>query len=269
MIIHLKKKYAELLKIGKIKKKSKMKCSICNKVGHNKRTCKKMSKNVLIVSKNKDNTYINVSTLVNIDTPILHPMDRNERVNILKEHLARSTVKHEEQVMKLATLKEAHIYCVIYGVSSQKFGPLLEKFIRIKFNYVKNKAGDCTGDCFKDGKNSEVKVSLGGVNHNKFNFVQIRPSHKCDTYILTAYHLSNENVESEGELYVFKVPKTDIKNLVMSYGGYAHGTIKEHGKKSIDSLNNENIIKEYDLRSTINDNCWNALMEFRVPETAL
>jgi hypothetical protein len=38
-------------------------------------------------------------------------------------------------------------------------------------------------------KNSEVKVSLGGATHSKFNFVQIRPSHDCDTYILTAYHL--------------------------------------------------------------------------------
>ena len=242
-----------------------MKCSICNKVGHNKRTCKKMSKTILVAPKN----YINVETLVNINTPILQNMDRNERVKRLKEHLAYSKVNHEEQVMKLATIKEANIYCVIHDLSAQKYGPLLEKFIRIKFNYIKNKAEYCTGDCYKDGMNTEVKVSLGGAKHTKFNFVQIRPSHNCDSYILTAYHLSPENLETEGELYVFKVPKLDIKNLVISYGGYAHGTIKEHGKITIESLKDENIIKEYALRPIINDGCWNALMEFRVPEIAL
>lgn len=148
-------------------------------------------------------------------------------------------------------------------------GSLLEKFIRTKFNYVKNKAEDCTGDCFKDGKNSEVKVSLGGARHKKFNFVQIRPLHDCDTYILTAYHLSHENIESEGELYIFKVPKNDIKNIVISYGGYAHGTIKEHGIITTESLNDENKIKEFALRPTINDNCWKELMNFRVSETSL
>ena len=79
-----------------------------------------------------------------------------------------------------------------------------------------------------------------------------------------------ENVESEGELYVFTVPKSEIKKLVVSYGGYAHGTVKEHGKMTMDSLNDEkNGIKEYALRPTINNDCWKALMAFRVPETDL
>ena len=196
-------------------------------------------------------------------------MDKTERVKRLKEHLALSKVKHEDQIMKLETLKDAHTYCVIHGVSAQQYGPLLERFIRTKFNFVKNKAEDCTGDCSKDGKNSEVKVSLGGATHSKFNFVQIRPSHDCETYILTAYHLSSENVESEGDLYVFKVPKSEMKSLIISYGGYAHGTIKEHGKITIDSLNDVKSTKEYALRPSINDDCWKALMHFTVPETAL
>ena len=201
--------------------------------------------------------------------PTLPPMDKSDRVKRLKEHLTLSKVKHEDQVMKLATLKEAHTYCVINGVSAQQYGPLLERFIRTKFNYIKNKAEDCTGDCSKDGKNSEVKVSLGGATHTKFNFVQIRPSHDCETYILTAYHLSPENVEAEGELYVFKVPKKDIKKIVLSYGGYAHGTIKEHGAITIDYLDDEKSTKEYSLRPTINDDCWKELMAFRVLESAL
>ncbi len=210
-----------------------------------------------------------IKTDVTSDVDIITPMDRTERIKRLKEHLALSKVKHEEQVMILPSLKDANTYCVIQGLSAQQYGPLLEKYIRTKFNYIKNKAEDCIGDCSKDGKNSEVKVSLGGATHSKFNFVQIRPSHDCDTYILTAYHLSADNVESEGDLFVFKVPKADIKQIVMSYGGYAHGTIKEHGKITIDSLNDEKSIKEYALRPTINDNCWKALLPFRVLESEL
>lgn len=196
-------------------------------------------------------------------------LNKEERVKRLKDFLTLSKVNHEYEIMKLLTLKEAHTYCVIYSVSSQQYGPLLEKFIRTKFDYIKNKAENCTGDCSKDGKNSEVKVSLGGSTHTKFNFVQIRPSHDCDTYILTAYHLSSENVESEGDLYIFKIPKTDIKPIVVSYGGYAHGTTKEHGKITIDSLNDTKNTKEYALRPTINDECWKALLPFNVHESKL
>ncbi len=196
-------------------------------------------------------------------------IDKAERVKRLKEHLTLSAVKHEDQIMKLSTLKEAHIYCIIRGVSAQQYGPLLERFIRIKFNYVKNKAEDCTGDCSKDGQNSEVKVSLGGSKHTKFNFVQIRPLHDCDTYIFTAYHLSYDNVESEGELYIFKVPKSEIKKIIVKFGGYAHGTRKEHGEISVQSMSDDKIVKEYALRPSINDDCWNTLMAFRIQERDL
>jgi hypothetical protein len=245
-----------------------MKCSICKKKGHNKRSCKKITTPVS-APKIQAETDIKINTPVKIEMPTLPQMDKTERVKRLKEHIALSKVDHEYQVMNLATLKEAHTYCVIHRVSAQQYGPLLEKFIRTKFNYIKNKAEDCTGDCSKDGNNSEIKVSLGGATHTKFNFVQIRPSHNCETYILTAYHLSRENVETEGELYVFKVSKSDIKKLIVSYGGYAHGTNKKQGAITIDSLNDEKNIKEYEFRPTINNRCWKALMAFRVPETAL
>ena len=203
-------------------------------------------------------------------------MNRIERIKRLYEHLQLSNTKHEDIIMNLSSLKDAHIYCVIHNLSAQQYGPLLERYIRTKFNYIKNKAQDCIGDCFKDGKNSEIKVSLGGTTHTKFNFVQLRPSHKCETYIFTAYHLSHENVQTEGELYIFKIPTEDIKKIIASYGGYAHGTIKQYGKITIESLNdlydrndrNDNI-KEYAIRPTINDECWKSLLPFRIPENIL
>jgi hypothetical protein len=196
-------------------------------------------------------------------------MDNTDIKKRLKDILYFSKVNNEEEIMKLTTLKEAHIYCIINKLSAQQYGPLLEKFILKKFNYIKNKAENCSGDCCKDGKNIEVKVSLGGSLHNKFNYVQIRPSHNCDLYILTAYHLSQENIETMGELYIFAVSKEDIKKLLISYGGYAHGTIKENGNITLETLNNKNNNKEYALRPTINDKCWNALMTYRLNETSL
>jgi len=171
--------------------------------------------------------------------------------------------------MSLDNLKDAHIYCILNHLTAQQYGPLLEKFIRTKFKYIKNKAEDCIGDCYKNGKNSEVKVSLGGSKHNKFNFVQIRPSHDCDIYILTAYYLSYDNVEASGELYIFKIPKIDMKNIVVSFGGYAHGTIKKNGIITLDNINDDNNIKEYALRPIINDECWKKLLLFRICENEL
>lgn len=189
-------------------------------------------------------------------------------IDKLKAHLECSRTDHMVKIMEITNLKDAHIYCVLNNISAQQYGILLERYIINKFNYLKNKADACAGDCFKNGYNIEVKVSLGGVTHSKFNFVQLRPSHGLDYYILTAYHLSLENVESEGELYIFKIPKEDIIKLIVLHGGYAHGTFREHGLITLDSLSIPTN-KEYVLRSSFNDRCWNALLPFRISESDL
>lgn len=192
-----------------------------------------------------------------------------ERIVKLKEHLMLLKINHDLEIMKLKTLKEAHLYCVLYKTSAQQYGPLIEKFIRQKYYYSKNRAKDCIGDCSKNGENIEVKVSLGGANHNKFNFVQIRPSHDCDTYLLTAYHISIDNVETEGELYIFKLSKEDMKKIIVSHGGYAHGTIRENGKITLDSLYLPDNKKEYAIRPKFNDACWKLLLNHRIIESDL
>lgn len=192
-----------------------------------------------------------------------------ERIEKLKEHLACSSINHEQEILKETTLKDAHVYCVINSVSAQKYGPLLEKYIRIKNKFVKNTASECNGDCSKDGKNAEVKASLGGAKHNKFNWVQLRVSHDIQYYILTAYHLTSKNVETGGELYVFSVPKEDMLPLIANYGGYAHGTLTEYGSITIADLKDEKNKKEYAMRPSYGDKCWLDIMKFRVPEEAL
>jgi len=192
-----------------------------------------------------------------------------ERIGKLTEHLCRSTTNHEQEILKEITLKNAHIYCVINSVSAQQYGPLLEKYIRIKNKFVKNTASDCNGDCSKNNKNAEVKASLGGAKHNKFNWVQLRVSHDIQYYILTAYHLSSKNVEIGGDLYVFSIPKDDMIPLITKYGGYAHGTNKEHGAITIADLKDEKNKKEYAMRPSYGDKCWLDIMKFRVDENSL
>lgn len=194
---------------------------------------------------------------------------QSERVSRLKECLDTCKMNHELRILQLSTLKDAHVYCLIYNLSAQQFGPLLEKFILVKYSYNKNKSRESCGDCFKDGKNSEIKVSLGGKNHNKFNFVQIRPFHDCQTYILTAYHLCNENIESEGELFVFKISKEEMKKILVTHGSYAHGTMKENGSITLESLEDLSNKKEYALRPYFNDSCWKTLLNFRIEEIQL
>jgi len=105
---------------------------------------------------------------------------------------------------------------------------------------------------------------------HQYNYVQIRLSHHIQyylltAYLLTAYLLTDENVENEGELFIFNVPKEFMKFLVKKYGGYAHGTIEEYGK--IEGELDES--KEYALRPEVGSNCWNFILEYRINESDL
>lgn len=190
----------------------------------------------------------------------------------IKEKLFFHTIKRDHcDILKIGSLKEACIYCKYYNLSSQQYGPLLERYIIEKFKYIKNNAKDCNGDCSKNTMNFEIKISFGisqKSNSCKFNFVQLRLTQYCESYILICYQLSPENIEENlGELYIFKVPKEELKKIVLSHGGYAHGTIKVNGVMTSESIDNTK--NEYAIRPSINDECWKKLMIFRVSEEDL
>lgn len=231
-----------------------MKCSYCNECGHNIRTCSTKKKDIKDINENNPMVVHAVKTR------------SSERIQKLKDHIECANINHEDEILKEKCLKDAHIYCILNNLSAQQFGPLLEKFIRKRFKYEKNNAKDCNGDCCKENTNYEIKVSMGGVKHKKFNYVQIRPSHKCDMYILTAYHLSVDNVDTEGKLYIFKIPKVDMLNLLVLHGGYAHRTKSENGSITIESLQDVTNMKEYAIRPNVNDDCWKELLKFEITE---
>ena len=192
----------------------------------------------------------------------------NQYQDELEEHLNITWISFEIEAMKETTLKNVHIYCVINNVSAQKFGAIIEKYIIKNYRYIKNNSSDCNGDCNKNNINFEIKTSLGGSKHDKFNYVQIRPTQDIGMYIFTAYYLNKNNVCSCGELFIFKITRVEMLTLLLKYGNYAHGTIKKLGKISMKQLTNSNNI-EYALRALYSDKCWNEFLRFRINEDEL
>lgn len=179
-------------------------------------------------------------------------------------------VNHPKEILKRASLKDAHIYCKNNHLTGQQMGPLIEGYIKEKCCMEKNKAGDCIGDC-KDRflEDNEIKASGGGKNHDSYNYVQLRLNHKIHNYIFTAYYLTYDNYMDGGELFIFKIKKEDIIQLILEHGAYAHGTISKLGEITIDDLKKDDNTKEYCLRPKYGGKLWEKLLNYRVNESDL
>lgn len=190
----------------------------------------------------------------------------NDEIKIkLKYILETSKCNHKVEIMKQNNIKLAHIYCKIHQLSGQITGHLIEQYIKNKYVMIKNNSSLCNGDLQHNQINFEIKVSNGGKENNKFNYVQLRINHNCE-YILTAYYINYDNIETEGELFIFKLNKLNIKKIILKYGGYAHGTKQKLGEITENDLENPINNKEYSIRPKYGDKCWNELLHFRVQE---
>lgn len=188
--------------------------------------------------------------------------------NQLQHILNQSNVNHSVEILKEESVKNAHIYCKINQLSGQVTGPLIESYLKEKYNMTKNSASLCIGDLKHKDVDLEIKASNGGKNNNKFNYVQLRMNHKCE-YLLTAFYLCPENIETLGELFIFKINKEILRNLILNHGGYAHGTIAQLGAITIQDLEDPTNDKEYAIRPSYGDKCWQALLPHRVQEDCI
>tara|TARA_B100000212_G_scaffold341460_1_gene324705 strand:+ start:1301 stop:1918 length:618 start_codon:yes stop_codon:yes gene_type:complete len=184
--------------------------------------------------------------------------------------LLHNDVDQKQEILKCNNLHEVNVYCKINHLNGQQLGPFTETFLIDKCKMKKNKSSDCIGDC-KDRymKNNEIKASGGGKGNIQFNYVQIRPSHEIDYYILTAFYINESNIDSFGELFIFKINKKDIIQLIFEYGNYAHGTKDKMGPITLEDLNDKSNSKEYALRPIYGNPLWNKLLKFRVSESDL
>ena len=130
---------------------------------------------------------------------------------------------------------------------------------------IGNPKNESSGDGCKNDVNYEIKVSLH-AKQSKLNFVQIRPDHDIDYYILIAYNMYHDSEDELGKGYIMKVPSIDMYDLVIKYGGYAHGSCKKLGNITSDNLRGRNC--EYALRcnpnvvSGVNQEIWNQLLQY-------
>lgn len=153
-------------------------------------------------------------------------------------------IDYKKEIIKQKTIKDAHIFCKINQLNGQTFGYLIEHYIIDKFLMEKINSSLQLGDAKKHDLYYEIKTSLGGKFHNKFNYVQLRLNHKIDYYIFLAYYLDKNNVNTCGELFIFKLNKIQLESIISKYGTLAHGTKKEN--------KDENLYKEFALRLKYN-----------------
>lgn len=249
---------------------------LCNKYFKLIGNDKKMNYDLYrIIHYNMNQTIINcLNAQANMEEEIpitnaSHPYYMETKIK-LKQLLdsSRSAKIHTENILQLPTLKYAHMYCKYNNLSGQFTGPVLEKYIKIKYQMKKNNASDCKGDLHSNNVDIEIKASNGGKENNRFNYVQLRMNHVCE-YLLTAYYIDYENIDNLGELYIFRLDKENIKYFILKYGGYAHGTIGELGKITESDLNDVENNKEYAFRPKYGTKCWNELLQFRIDEGML
>ena len=122
---------------------------------------------------------------------------------------------------------------------------IMESIVRhdLLIEKPKNKT---SGDGYKNGTNFEIKCSVHAKG-SKLNFVQIRPDHQIDYYILIGYNMYANII---GKAFILKVPINTMHKLVIRFGSYAHGTCKELGK--INEANLKGRHCEYALRCNLN-----------------
>jgi len=118
----------------------------------------------------------------------------------------------------------------------------MEKVIQkdLKLEKAENKiSGDATKKVLKNmglsvcNINYEIKISVHAES-SKINFVQIRPWHAVDFYILIAYDMyANKKL---GKAFLFKVPAKAMTDIIIKFGSYAHGSLKEKGPITLDSI---------------------------------
>lgn len=202
------------------------------------------------------------SDIIDVVTEIIDNIENevNKEISVLSDLLI---TKNDYTIQSEPTLKLAHLYCVKNKLSGQQAGPLVENYIINHFNMRKNNSSLLTGDATHREKNYEIKVSFGGKDRNKFNYVQLRMNHEC-SYLLTAYYLSDANVHSFGELFVFRVDKKSIMSIIDKFGSYAHGTVKRLGAINMETISAINNNREYALRVKYMSPCWKELVKFRI-----
>lgn len=184
-------------------------------------------------------------------------------VSLLKE---KDNYNKEKILNKIYNSKTLTEKCILIRNYLSPQSTDMEKIIKTELK-INNAIDNTSGDGMKNNIKYEIKYS-GHAKKSKLNFVQIRPDHNVDEYILICYNMYDKS-SNLGKGYCFKIPHEKINELIIKYGGYAHGTKKCLEKITETNLKGRNC--EYALRCNPNakngskdNNLWNELCKYEV-----
>lgn len=187
-----------------------------------------------------------------------------ELVRIVSEMKIKDNRDKDKILEKIKKQKTLTGKCIMARAYLSPQSTEMEKICKNDLQ-IENALNETSGDGCKNGKNYEIKTSIY-ANKSKINFVQIRPDHNIDYYIFIEYNMyENETI---GKGYIFKIPAEKIYELIIDYGGYAHGTSDVLGKITNNNMKGRNY--EYALRcnpnakNSKNFKLWCELLKYEV-----
>ena len=169
-----------------------------------------------------------------------------------------------QEILGCTSARDVCIMSKFY-LSAQKYGFVIEEWIKNYLN-LGAKKDSVSGDASVGNRSYEIKASISDAKGG-FNYVQLRPSHNIDGYIILNYSII------EDEVIWLYVPHHKMIDLILTWGGYAHGTVKANGPITLDSIQQNTL--EYAIRPNMHKpttkagKCWADLETHRVDEDAL
>jgi hypothetical protein len=171
-------------------------------------------------------------------------MNRNKLLSFVKSMKVNTNTR--EILDTIQKEKDLTNKCILYRKFLSPQSTHIERIIRNDL-FIEKPINETSGDGTKNGLNYEIKYS-GHAQKSRLNFVQIRPDHNIDFYILIGYNMYfNDNL---GKAFVFKIPSAAMYDLVVKHGGYSHGTLKHLGRINKKNLKGRNL--EYSIRCNPN-----------------
>lgn len=152
-------------------------------------------------------------------------INRTEYSNKIKQYLL------EEKI----PLKNKFIIS-ISELSSQMYGPLLEKVIIKEIKGVSISSRENKGDFKYNDKYYEVKSGL--VNNGIITLFQVRPYQEIDYYLTVHYNAK------EDKLYIFLIPHKFIKEYCLTINSSSHGSGNDRNSEKQIKININNL-KEF------------------------
>lgn len=186
-------------------------------------------------------------------------------IDLVKQMKSKDKLEKKDNLEKIKKAKKLIHKCILGRLLLAPQSTDMETIIK-KDLHIGKALNTTSGDGHKNGINYEIKVSIHSRD-SRINIVQIRPNHNIDFYIIVTYNMYENN--TIGKAYILKIPSSIIRNLIIKFGTYAHGTIKELGEIK-DNIKKKDSNCEYALRCDPNAKkgknieLWNELKKYEV-----